>query len=591
MSFDLTGLFQRQSQIPVSDRGNPYTQNTSGAQAASGAGQTAGANANANLNLSVGQIVSGQVIAVDGEVVQVEIAPGTVLQAKVEDGLSLLKGMSVSFEVSGMSDKQIALRALFQNTASSATINKALDAANLPVDGDTTTMVNAMMREGMPIDKESLQAMYRQVSAHPEVSSENIVTMNRLQIPVTDANVKQFSDYINMEHQIRGGVENIADTLSNNIAQLISEGKTSEAAQLMKQFADVFLMQNEMLSGAAETAAQAGDASSQGLQSGEKVIIQEQATQNAQSAQNAQVLQNTSAMPSLEELMRAVAQDADETVAGQEPGSASAKMQALQTEIESLGLPADKAQQFINGQLSGKELLEFTNQLLSKMAEKGTGQTQLGTLAELMQKPEMQNAIRNQMFSQWLMTPDDVADKQKVSDFYAKLSEQSGKLAEALKTIPGADQNLTNQLNNMNQNLDFMNQLNQTMSYVQLPLKLAGDNAHGDLYVYTNKRNLADNDGNVSAFLHLDMDHLGPVDVYVAMQHQKVSTQFYLQDDEMLSFIHQHIGLLNERLEQKGYQMNAQFSVKEKPGNVMEEIVEDHRENVKIGTFSFDMRA
>lgn len=574
MSFDLTGLFQRQSQIPVADRGMSGTHTASGVQNVATVG-TPGLH-NANLNLSVGQIISGQVVAVDGDVVQVEIAPGAVLQAKVEEGLALLKGMSVSFEVSGMSEKQIALRALFQNTANSATINKALDAAQLPVNGETTTMVNAMMREGMPIDKDALQAMYRQVSSHPQISSEHIVTMNRLQLPITDANVKQFSDYINMEHQIRGGVETIADTMANNIAQLISEGKTDEAAQMMRQFADVFLTDGEtVLSGNPEKVLPDGDVVQQ-IQSGEKVIIQEQSVPQT---------------ASLEELMRAVSEIADETAGNPETGSMSVKMQALQTEMETLGLPADKAEQFIKGELTGKELLEFTNQLLSKMAEKGSGQLSNSALAELMQKPELQNAIRQQMFSQWLMTPEDVADKQKVSDFYAKISAQAEKLTEALKMIPGADQNLTNQLTNMNQNLDFMNQLNQTMSYVQLPLKLAGDNAHGDLYVYTNKRNLADQDGNVSAFLHLDMDHLGPVDVYVAMQQQNVSTQFYLRDDEMLSFIHENIGLLNDRLQQKGYQMNAQFSVKEKPGSVMEEIVEDHRENVKIGTFSFDMRA
>lgn len=568
MNFDLTGLFQRQSNIA---NAQGYSAVQSGNTNASGSG---------NLNLSVGQIVSGQIVAVDGEVVQVEIAPGTVLQAKVEDGLSLLKGMSVSFEVSGMSDKQVALRALFQNTANSATINKALEAAELPVNAETSSMVNAMMKEGMPIDKNALQAMYRQVSAHPQVSGEHIVTMNRLEIPITDANVKQFSDYMNMEHQIRGSVETIADTMSNNIAQLISEGKTTEAAQLMRQFVNVFAADAEMVQGLpAETESPVQDNAQTADVTAGKVVIQESPQQTVNTA------------VSLEELMRAVTEAADEMTADSEVGSTASKMQVLQTEIEELGFPKEKVQQFVSGQMSGKELLEFTNELLAKMAEKGTGQTQLTGLAELLQRPQMQDAIRGQMFEQWLMTPEDVADKQKVSDFYAKVNEQSGKLAETLKSIPGADQNLMNQVSNVHQNIDFMNQLNQTMSYVQLPLKLAGDNAHGDLYVYTNKKNLADNDGNVSAFLHLDMDHLGPVDVYVAMQQQKVSTQFYLRDDDMLSFIHDHIGMLNERLEQKGYQMNAQFSVKEKPGNVMEEIVEDHRENVRIGTFSFDMRA
>lgn len=285
MSFDLTGLFQRQSQIPVSDRGMSGTYTASGVQNTATAGTAGLQGANANLNLSVGQIISGQVVAVDGDVVQVEIAPGAVLQAKVEEGLALLKGMSVSFEVSGMSEKQIALRALFQNTANSATINKALEAAQLPINGETTTMVNAMMREGMPIDKDALQAMYRQVSSHPQISSEHIVTMNRLQIPITDANVKQFSDYINMEHQIRGGVETIADTMANNIAQLISEGKTDKAAQMMRQFADVFMTDGEamtgeiVLSGNPEKVLPDGDVVQQQIQSGEKVIIQDQSAQ------------------------------------------------------------------------------------------------------------------------------------------------------------------------------------------------------------------------------------------------------------------------------------------------------------------------
>ncbi|MBQ8527001.1 MAG: flagellar hook-length control protein FliK [Lachnospiraceae bacterium] len=594
MNFDLTGLFQRQSQIPVADQSVASGQGMTGAQNVSGTQFAAGQGS--NLNLSVGQIISGQVVAVDGDIVQVELSPGTILQAKVEDGLSLLKGMSVSFEVSGMSDKQVALRALFQNTAHTATMNKALEAAQLPVTAETTTMVNAMMKEGMPIDKESLQTMYRQVSAHPEVGSADIVTMNRLEIPITDGNVRQFSDYMNMEHQIRGSVETIADSMTDTIAQLVSEGKTAEAAQLMKQFTDIFVRGSETPQSPAddimpgqEKALQAVGKDmahiSDAVPGGDgKIIVQDS------------VATDRTMTMSLEELMRAVTETSEDgrtdSVMGQ-AADAQTKMQALLSEMENLGLPAEKSEQFLRGQLLGNELLDFTNELLSKLSEKGSGmsQTQLGMFAEFLQKPELQNAIRGQFFEQWLMTPEDVADKQKVSEFYQKLANQAGKLSEALKSIPGADQNLMNQVTNVQQNIDFMNQLNQTMSYVQFPLKLAGDNAHGDLYVYTNKKNLAQNDGNVSAFLHLDMDHLGPVDVYVAMQNQKVSTQFYLKDDEMLAFIHENIGILNERLEQKGYQMNAQFSVKEKGGNVMQEIVEDHRENVRISTNSFDMRA
>ena len=93
---------------------------------------------------------------------------------------------------------------------------------------------------------------------------------------------------------------------------------------------------------------------------------------------------------------------------------------------------------------------------------------------------------------------------------------------------------LAKSVNNLQQNVDFINQINQTFAYVQLPLKLSQGNGHGDLYVYTNKRNLAKQEGNISALLHLDMEHLGPVDVYVTMTGgDHVNTKFYLKDDEM----------------------------------------------------------
>ena len=148
---------------------------------------------------------------------------------------------------------------------------------------------------------------------------------------------------------------------------------------------------------------------------------------------------------------------------------------------------------------------------------------------------------------------------------------------------------------NLMDNVQFMNQLNEMMTYVQLPLKMSEENAHGDLYVYTNKKKLAEKDGNFSALLHLDMEHLGPMDVYVAMQMEKVSTHFYMQDEATLDFIEQHIHLLDERLTGKGYKMNSVVSVKEDESKSMvDTFLEDKKNEGTVGIvskLSFDVRA
>lgn len=168
------------------------------------------------------------------------------------------------------------------------------------------------------------------------------------------------------------------------------------------------------------------------------------------------------------------------------------------------------------------------------------------------------------------------------------------RLQEAMQAAGKTDIPVARSVQNLQSNVDFMNQLNHMFAYIQLPLKLAGNNAHGDLYVYTNKKNLAAKDGNVSALLHLDMEHLGPLDVYVTMQQNKVNTNFTLHDESALDLIEQHIHLLDERLVKRGYNLKAQFSVKEEEeqeNGIMQTILNQQKNISVLSRTSFDMRA
>ena len=68
-------------------------------------------------------------------------------------------------------------------------------------------------------------------------------------------------------------------------------------------------------------------------------------------------------------------------------------------------------------------------------------------------------------------------------------------------------------------------------TYAQIPLKMSGQHASGELFVYTNKKALAQGEKDLTAFLHLDLDHLGSTDVSVRMRGREVSTCFYLDND------------------------------------------------------------
>ncbi len=148
-------------------------------------------------------------------------------------------------------------------------------------------------------------------------------------------------------------------------------------------------------------------------------------------------------------------------------------------------------------------------------------------------------------------------------------------------------------MGNIGDNVEFMNQMNQMFQYIQLPLKFGNSQAHGDLYVYTNKKNMARRDGMLTAFLHLDMDHLGALDISIALQTERnqITTKFYL-DEDSIALVQDHIGELTERLSKKGYQCKHMVIEKEEEKTVMEHIEEQVAGGSAVLSYqTFDTRA
>lgn len=251
----------------------------------------------------------------------------------------------------------------------------------------------------------------------------------------------------------------------------------------------------------------------------------------------------------------------------------------------------DKIDQFLKQEnYSVNDKIDFVSRLLTQGMLKGHEDLAKAVL----DSPEVKRLLSDQMGKQWSITPEQVQDPKEVERLYQRLGKQLKGITTALENANQTQTNAFQSATNMNQNLDFLNQINHMYSYVQLPLRLQQGEAHGDLYVYANKKNLAQKDGPITALLHLDMEHLGPVDVYVSMQNQKVGTKFTVGDDETLDFLEAHMDLLTARLEKRGYQISVQTSVKVKEDasetSGIGPILEKESPGLMIQTRGFDVR-
>ena len=582
MSFDLAGLLQRNTQNTLSGLSSSASAGRTDMSGKTTEGAQTG-------SLTVGSAISGQVMKVEGDTVYVKL-PSEVLTAKLQEGVNLQPGQSVTFAVSGISDKQITLQALFQNSAQTQVLGKALEQAGIVQTADSLSMVDAMMREGMSVDKNSLWQMYRQVLDHPQTTGENIVLMNRLQIPVNDLTAAQFQNLQNANGQLAQAANALTDSLFAEFADmaaqspqeaaafmkelvlLLGESSQTEAGQIGALFAEGQEVPQDVQPPDGNQQPAAGNSTGQTEAAGDRVAGQPAGGQTAENGVDARLAFD---------------------------GQVQAESDGRQVQAEADG-----------GRLQGSnaEKLSTDGQIVSSKTAENSSQPGVDSLAELMKSDlftkgdtrqllrlfsskEFRNLLTEQMKENFLLKPEMVADKEEVEQFFTKLREQVSRLAQTVSEAGKAQTQLFTQTNQLRENLDFLHQLSQTMQYVQLPLRMAGQETTGDLYVYANKKGLTKED-SISAFLHLDMEHLGPVDVYVAMQNRKVNTHFYLQDDAMIDFIQAHIHLLNERLEQKGYQMQTEVSQKDTPSKVTEEMRKDQEEeSVCINQYSFDVRA
>lgn len=213
----------------------------------------------------------------------------------------------------------------------------------------------------------------------------------------------------------------------------------------------------------------------------------------------------------------------------------------------------------------------------------------------LFQSEVFEKLFARELQSAWTITSEQL-QKEDLSSFYSKMKNQLEGFRTLIQTaLSGSDsENLSGFARDMESNISFMKTLNETFSCFQLPLKLPSQDAHGDLYVYTQKEKLKQHPEKNSVLLHLDMEHLGQIDIRIERNKNDVITNFSLNDDASVNLFRTNADMLKNGLNSQGYACQIQIQQKETPSPTMDDFI-----NTKVNThattemkrFSFDIRA
>lgn len=503
-----------------------------------------------------GQTLRGEVVSREGNNAQIRLLQDVLVDAKVDADIRLELGQNITFQVKN-NGQTLNLSPLFTNMATEGTVLKALDMASLPVNENTVAMTKQLMDAGLPIDKNTLQQIWHESNAFPDAEILDLVNLHKVELPVTEENITQMASYRNLTHQLTAGIAETGESLTNMLQGLVESGDIEQAATIYSEVLELLAFEDA---------------------DGETVTGQQQ-TEGPLPEPGVDV---TVTPEEAEQMPVKPSATAPEAVPGQK------------TIIEE---PTETAPD--NGQTikenPGAEKTQEAPQLqnLQKLLKQGLETKDIPLLRSILHNSKVAELPAKLLADRWSIKPEDVESPEKVEELYQKLGKQLKGLSNLLEENGQRGSSAYQNVTNLSQNVDFLQQINQTYAYIQLPLHLRqGEHKTGELFVYTNKKNLARKDGQVSALLHLDMEHLGPLDVYVALKDTKVSTKFYVQNDAILDYLEANMDVLTERLQKRGYDCKCETTLRtelQQTAQAMAPLLKTEG-SVPVAQYAFDVR-
>lgn len=600
-------------------------------------------------DLSAGSIFEGTINSVRGGKVTLALGNGQTITARLDGKMDLQQGSSMFFQVRANDGQTIAIRPYTElGNVSNPILLNALSAAQVPATDRTLVMVDTMMQEQMSIGRQSILDMAKLVGANPDANVQTIVQMTKLGLPVTEEMAAQFENYLSDRQALVGEM----DLAAGHMMELLSDEALSPetAFSLYGKMLDIFMPGAEAAdAGVTAAAGQESSAAEAGAGAIAEAVGQENAATVAEAEAGAPtaaeqgtaaasaVAEEAGAASTAETAGQGAAAEAEAGVGvtaeltygrtAETPGTVGELLSKEQ--IEHLGkmlrnIPAligneeifaggeqeevfvdtlseegpevaklmaqeeaAQEQPVLNEKLTAEQFLQKLGRALAQNGGFG-----FAGMQKLFAGKEFQTIFRSVIEKQWLLQPEELKQEHKVSGLYERLEQQLSQMEEAVRATGSTQNTFLQTASQIHGNLEFMNQMNQIYHYVQLPLKMSGQNANGELYVYANRKNLRDPDAELTAFLHLDMEQLGSTDVSVRMQNRSVRTNFYLEDDASYDLVEKHLEVLNKRLKSKGYQSSITVTHEKKDISFKENIVKKGKATVgSLHRYSFDVRA
>lgn len=578
--------------------------------------------------LKEGAVFKGEVLNIVDDKITISLEDKAQLMARLQQGVELGVGDRLLFAVKENNASQILIKPLFDSLHSAQTqvLERALDAAGLSPTEKNFSAAKELMEAGMPVDKGNIVKLLSQSMKFEGTSMQTLVGLNKMNIPVNEANIAQYERYQGMQHQLSGDIGTAAEGMAS-FTHAFPEGTSGQTlVSVANQILDMFMPEqmpkdavatNELPQEATQngqvvnqngqsvaegtmlTGEQGLSVPKQGSFEGQEALLKAQTNVNSEHSVVANDAKDKLTTESLaQQGTEQIAEDHSQSEQGsvkntvsltqitERTGLNKEAVTNLSNLMSKAGVSGEQLQTMFQNANSPEELMK---NMLQTLTTSGANEH---AIRQVLDSREFKDMLTDVIKKNWALNPKDMKDPKEIDELYERVVKESKSFENLIANNGGEPKQFEQSFQNMRQNMQFMEQLNNQMIYAQMPLKLSNQNANSELYVYADKRKLAQKKDGISVMLHLDMDNLGQTDVHVTLTGSNVNARFYLNDQESVDIVADNINQLAKQLADRGFSLTNEV-IKRQPqesiNKVVDEVIDENAER-SIKRYTFDAR-
>ncbi len=554
---------------------------------------------NSTLHLREGQTLRGVISDIHGNDITLSMEDGSSFTGQLPDANQYSIGQKAAFLITGLENNTIYMKATTGAYLLNMedTIAQALEEALLPRSPRNLDVVRSLLSNSQSISRENIMASIQLCAQYPEADVHSVITMKCLGLPMTNESVLQFENYQNQTHQLLYKMDTLTDSIGDMLHAI-----GSQVPALAKETASALL--DLALEGVTvpEMTEQTKEAAAVSTEENSETPIPETGEETADTTENpvqdnSDGTETSTPFSRVKNLINNLTESVGTkntpdsetpTFSKEEVGAylPEEERAAVHEQLRELPFSEAAKKQLADGTLSVSRFLTEVKQMLPNLTDEQAG--------KLISSDAFRKLVKGQFLSNWTISPKQLKEPGALTETYEKMAKEWETLSHFSETVLGKDvfSKLSSSASDMTENLNFMKTLNETFPYIQLPIKLQNQNAHADLYVMTRKEALKKDPDNLKVLLHLDMEHLGTLDIRIAKENTAVSLNFFVSEKDTLHLFERNVELLQDAINAQGYACTSELSLKEKEVDIVNDFLATNKAPIgDMKRYNFDLRA